>query len=468
MSGVVFVESMREAEQCPGVHFTTQQKTVLAKAFDDLGVQWIEHPLCVSGDSLEEAKMLLSLGLRNAHILPHIRCHGEDLEVARRNDIPVVAMYMSASDIQLQYKLRMTREEAAKKIRDVCGQAGQSGIAVERLTLEDATRADPEFLVRCARLAEGLGARAVGVPDTCGASTPARYARLIAEMRSSVKIPIQVHCHNDLGLAAANCLAAFEKGATQFSTVFNGLGERVGCASTQEVATALHTLYGVDTGLKLERLSEVAALVEKYSGVQQSSLQPVTGRNAFTHKGGTHQAGVARNPATYEVVNPELVGGERDFSFGELSGRNGLRHVCETLYGLRPTQEQVERLLAEVKRHGHENGDLLSRDIEFARIISRAMDVDLERLVKHIRTEEMAVVHIHARPEADLPSIAKRIKEKPYALRVFEVTGQYDMDILIHAPTTDILNSRIDEIRGIEGIHSTQSHIVLKAHKHRS
>jgi 2-isopropylmalate synthase len=465
---IVLVESLREAEQTPEVHFTLKQKEELAKKLDEFGVNWIEHSLTASEYSLDETKKLMALGLKKAKILPHARAFLEDLEIARKNDIERIAIYLSVSDVQLKYKLKMNKEEAEKRIIETCQLAKSYGIIVERFTLEDASRASLDFVIKCAKLVEENGAKAVGIPDTCGHATPTEFGKLIEKVHENVKIPIQVHCHNDRGLATANCLIGFEKGATQFSTTFNGLGERAGVAPTQEVVVNLQDLYNVKLPINRKLIPEIASLVEKYSGIPQYRLQPITGKNVFTHKAGTHHTGVVRNPATYEAIAPETLGRTRDLVFGELSGKNGIGYVCDKVYGIKPSNKQLELIVEKIKSYGHEWGDILSRDVEFARILSEVMGLEVEELTPYVYTEDIAILHVYTESQQQnvLKEVAKKIKDKHYVLRIYEVTGDYTFDVMISAPNLSILNSRIDEIGSIPKVYRTQTHIVLKAHKH--
>ncbi|MEM2896739.1 MAG: Lrp/AsnC ligand binding domain-containing protein [Candidatus Bathyarchaeia archaeon] len=465
---IVLVESLREAEQTPEVHFTLKQKEELVKKFDRFGVNWIEHSLTASEYSLEEAKKLISLELKKSKILPHIRAFLEDIEVARKNDVEQVAMYLSVSDVQLKYKLKMDREDAEKRIAETCQLAKSYGIKVERFTLEDASRADLDFLIKCAKLVEKNGAKAVGIPDTCGYATPTEFGKIVEKVHESVKIPIQLHCHNDRGLATANCLIGFEKGATQFSTTFNGLGERAGVAPTQEVVVNLQDLYHVNLPIERKLIPEISSLVEKYSGISQSRLQPITGKSVFTHKAGTHHTGIVKNPATYEAIEPETLGRSRDLVFGELSGRNGIEYVCEKVYGIKPNNEQLKSIVEKIKSYGHEWGDISSRDVEFARILGEVMGLEIEELTPYVHTEDIAILHVYTESQQQnvLKEVAKQIKDRPYVIRIYEVTGDYTFDVMISAPNLSILNSRIDEIGGIPRVYRTQTHIILKAHKH--
>ncbi|MEM3506521.1 MAG: Lrp/AsnC ligand binding domain-containing protein [Candidatus Bathyarchaeia archaeon] len=466
--GIVLVESLREAEQTPEVHFTLKQKEELVKKFDRFGVNWIEHSLTASEYSLDETKKLMTLELKKAKILPHARAFLEDLEIARKNDIERIAVYLSVSDVQLKYKLKMSKEDAEKRIVETCQLAKSNGITIERFTLEDASRASIDFVIKCAKLVEENGAKAVGIPDTCGHATPKEFGKLIEKVHESIKIPIQVHCHNDRGLATANCLAGFENGATQFSTTFNGLGERAGIAPTQEIAVNLQDLYNVNLQIDRKLIPEIASLVEKYSGIPQSRLQPITGKNVFTHKAGTHHTGIVKNPDTYETIAPETLGRTRDLVFGELSGKNGIAYVCEKVYGIKPSNKQLELIVEKVKSYGHEWGDISSRDVDFARILSEVMGLEVEELTPYVYTEDVAILHVYTESQQQnvLKEVAKQIKDKHYVLRVYEVTGDYTFDVMISAPNLSILNSRIDEIGSIPKVYRTQTHIVLKAHKY--
>jgi 2-isopropylmalate synthase len=197
--------------------------------------------------------------------------------------------------------------------------------------MEDASRADPDFLKSVCTLVSKAGADRISLPDTLGVLRPMGMYNLVQTVRKVIDTPIDLHCHNDIGLALANALAGVEAGADQIHTSINGLGERVGIPSLAEVAIALKLLYKEDMKLRLEMLHDLSELVSGYTGVVTSPSEPIVGENAYKHKAGTHVAAIIRSPTAYEIIPPKSVGNRRRIVFGELSGKNGAAHLLSIL-----------------------------------------------------------------------------------------------------------------------------------------
>ena len=217
-----------------------------------------------------------------------------------------------------------------------------------RFTVEDASRAEPEYLAHFISEISTAGADRIGIPDTVGVMLPRGMKRLIRLAKDATDLPIDVHCHNDLGLAVANSLAAVEAGADQIHVTIDGVGERVGIASLAEVTMALRLLYGVRRQFRYEMLSELSSLIASYSNSEIFRNKPMVGKNAYTHKAGTHLAAIIQNPETYELIPPKAVGNSRRVVFGELSGKNGAAFLMKTL-GLEPTAESSQKLARGLK-----------------------------------------------------------------------------------------------------------------------
>ncbi|MEM4955892.1 MAG: 2-isopropylmalate synthase, partial [Metallosphaera sp.] len=260
--------TLREGEQTPGVVFTTEQRVEIAKALSDLGVSMIEagHP-AVSPDIYEGIKRIVKLkreGEITSEILGHSRAVKRDVEIASELEVDRIAIFYGVSDIHLKAKTKTTREEALNIIADVVQYAKAHGVKV-RFTAEDATRTDLDYLVKVARTARDAGADRVSIADTVGILYPVKTRELFSYLVREVPgVEFDIHAHNDLGMAVANALAAVEGGATIIHATVNGLGERVGIVPLQAVAAALKYHFNVDV-VKLDRLSSVASLVEKYS-----------------------------------------------------------------------------------------------------------------------------------------------------------------------------------------------------------
>lgn len=339
--------TLREGEQSPGVSFTLRQRLQLAWMLDYFGVDSIEISPVISDEHEESCKKMIKAGL-SASIIVHVRSLRQDVDVALRCDPTWVAMYHSVSDIHLQHKLRVSRDEAVRRSVDAVEYAKSHGLKL-RFTMEDASRADPEFLRTMCREIASAGADRISLPDTLGVLRPQGMQNLVKVVKDVVDIPLDLHCHNDLGLALANSLAGIEAGASQLHVTVDGLGERVGITSIAEAALALTVLYGMKLDVRLDMLKELSDLVSSYTALTTPVTKPIVGENAYKHKAGTHVAAMIRNPTAYELVPPRRVGNQRRIIFGDLSGKNGAAHLMKVL-GLNPTPKDSIALAQGLKR----------------------------------------------------------------------------------------------------------------------
>ncbi|MEM2872993.1 MAG: 2-isopropylmalate synthase [Nitrososphaerales archaeon] len=344
---LILDSTLREGEQAPGVSFTMRQRLQIAWMLDYFGVDAIEISPIISPDHKESCKRIIKAGL-SANILAHVRALPEDIDVALNCDAKWVAIYHSVSDIHLKHKLRISREEAVSRSVNAVEYAKSHGLRL-RFTVEDASRADPSFLKMICKEISDAGADRISLPDTLGILRPKGMYNLVKTVRDVIDTPLDVHCHNDLGLATANSLAGFEAGASQIHVTINGLGERVGIAPLAEVVVALTTIYNKKLKVKLDMLKELSDLIEMYSGVRTPESKPLVGVNAYKHKAGTHVAAIIRNPAAYELVPPRTVGNRRRIIFGELSGKHGAAFLLHVL-GLNSSMEEAVKLAQGLKR----------------------------------------------------------------------------------------------------------------------
>jgi isopropylmalate/homocitrate/citramalate synthase len=326
---------------------------------DRFGVDCIEISPIVSESHQESLKEMFRAGLRT-EIIAQGRALPQDIDTSMACGAEWIAMYHSVSDIHLRSKLHISREDALERSLRAVDYAKAHGLKL-RFTLEDATRADPEYLVQFVRELDRSGVDRIGIPDTVGAMLPQGMAAVVKLARTVTSKPIDVHCHNDLGLALANSLAGAEAGADQIHVTIDGLGERVGIASLSEVALAFKILYGDHRRYRYEMLSELSQLVASYSDASVPINKPIVGKNAYTHKAGTHLGAIIENPEAYEIVSPEAVGNKRRLVFGELSGKNGSAFLLKML-GLEPTDLNSQRLAAGLKKL--QQGDLFELPIE--------------------------------------------------------------------------------------------------------
>ncbi|MEM3451740.1 MAG: 2-isopropylmalate synthase [Nitrososphaerales archaeon] len=344
---LILDSTLREGEQAPGVSFTMRQRLQIAWMLDYFGIDAIEISPIISPDHKESCKRLIKAGL-SANIIAHVRALPEDIDIALDCDANWVAVYHSISDVHLKHKLRISREEAVRRAVNTVEYAKSHGLRL-RFTLEDASRADPSFLKRICKEISEVGVDRIGLPDTLGILRPKGMYNLVKTVRDVVNTPIDVHCHNDLGLATANSLAGFEAGASQIHVTINGLGERVGIAPLAEVVMALTIIYNKKLRVKLDMLKELSDLIENYTGVKTPESKPLVGENAYKHKAGTHIAAIIRNPAAYELVPPKVIGNRRRIIFGELSGKHGAAFLLRLL-GLNYSMEEAVKFAQGLKR----------------------------------------------------------------------------------------------------------------------
>ncbi|MDP7080344.1 MAG: homocitrate synthase family protein [Candidatus Undinarchaeales archaeon] len=343
----LYDSTLRDGEQTPGVCFTPDEKEAIARELDAVGVPIIEAGFpVVSPKEAEGVRRIVAAGL-DARLVALSRLRDEDIDVAVDCGVDGVLLFIASSDVHLDHKLHMDREQVLEAVASKVAYARDRGLRVQ-FTPEDASRTDPAFLKEVLATAEWAGAERVGVADTVGILDPAATRRLVRTAMEAVKVPVSVHLHNDLGLATANTLAAFEEGVVAAAVTVNGIGERAGNASLEEVAASLAVHYGYDCGIDLSRLTELSELVSHLTGIPVPGNKAVVGPNTFTHESGIHVAAVLEEPATYEPFPAELVGGRRNLVFGKHSGRKAVRHLLRK-EGLAHGPDAVGRVLALLK-----------------------------------------------------------------------------------------------------------------------
>ncbi len=296
-----------------------------------------------------------------------------DVEAALDSGVDTVHTFVSTSDVQIEDSMHATREEVVERAVESVERVREAGVEV-MFSPMDATRTDESFLVEVIEAVDDVGVDWINVPDTCGVATPSRFADLIEVVGEHTDARIDVHTHDDFGLAAANALAGIEAGADQMQVSVNGIGERAGNAALEEVVMAAESVYGADTGIETTRITELSRLVEGASDMPVPANKPVVGRNAFSHESGIHAAGVIENSDTFEpgVMTPEMVGAERSFVMGKHTGTHSVRQRLRE-DGFDPTDEQVRAVTREVKEYG------ASQRVTMADVRRFAEDAGVER-----------------------------------------------------------------------------------------
>ncbi len=341
--------TLREGEQTPKVEFKPEDKIKIADLLNDFGVDMIELSPLISKEHIKVIKTLASRGYKS-QIIAHIRALKEDIDLALQCDTKWIAMFISTSDIQLKSKLKLTRQQAVDKAVEAIEYAKSHGFKI-RMTAEDASRTDPEFLIQFCKRIEEAGVDRIGVPDTVGVLTPNGMRNMISAVKKTVKTPLEIHCHNDLGLALANTLAGIEAGAETPHLTVNGLGERAGITSLAEFVVALKVCYNIQLPVKMELLTPLSRVVAEASNQPIPVRAPIIGENAFKHKGGTHIAAIVKNPAAYEIIPPETVGQSRKIIFGKYSGKNAVK-LLFSLLGLPNSDQKIQLTLSRIKEQG--------------------------------------------------------------------------------------------------------------------
>ncbi len=446
--------TLREGEQTPGVAFTIEQKLEIARKLDEAGIDMIEagHP-AVAPDVEKAVRLIVKEGLQ-AEIIGHSRAVKTDIEKAAECEVDRIAIFYGVSDIHLKYKHKVSREEALQIIAEHIEFAKSHGVKV-RFTAEDASRTDIDFLIQVVKTAHEAGADRVSLADTVGILTPFRAKMLFETVKKAVPtVELDVHAHNDLGMAVANSLAAFEGGATAIHVTINGIGERCGIASLQEVAVALKVHYNIDT-VDLRKLPELSKLVEKYTGIVLPPHAPVVGDNAFVHKAGVHVAGVLANPQTYEPYPPELVGRTRDWVIDKYTGKKAVKARLEKL-GVQVTDQELELIVRKIKertsvRHW--------RDEDLLELVE---EVTGRRVMLRPPEKLEALVWIKCESNIYTTAIARRIAAIPGVVEVMEITGEYDIVARVSVRDQAELNNIVETIREVKGVQSTHTQLVLK------
>jgi len=369
----IFDTTLRDGEQSPGASMNQAEKIEVARALAALGVDIIEagFPIASPGDF--ESVRLIATEVSGATICGLARCNDRDIdrawEALKYAQSPRIHVFLATSAIHREHKLKMTRAQVIERAVQSVTRAKGYCPDVE-FSPEDAARTEIDFLCEVVEAAIAAGATTVNIPDTVGYATPSHYASVIKALKDRVPniddAIISVHCHNDLGLAVANSLAACEVGARQVECTINGIGERAGNAALEEIVMALktrHDYYNLDTNIKTERLYPISRMVSSITGLTVQRNKAIVGRNAFAHEAGIHQDGMLKERSTYEIMRPEEVGVPKtDLVLGKHSGRHALRDRVDEL-GYRLSDPQMEVLFDDFKALADKKKEVYDEDL---------------------------------------------------------------------------------------------------------
>jgi 2-isopropylmalate synthase len=369
----IFDTTLRDGEQSPGFSMNTEEKIRMARQLAALGVDIIEAGFPISSRGDLEAVQAVAKEVRNVPIAALARAKKHDVDAAIEALKPAkesrLHIFLATSDLHLSVKLKMSREQALEAITPMI-RYGRQHVAEVEFSAEDAGRTDMEYLCQVCKAAVEAGATTLNLPDTVGYAVPEEYGAMFTRVREYLGDPtgitLSAHCHDDLGMAVANSLAAVRAGVRQIECTVNGIGERAGNASLEEVVVALAVRkesFGVSTNIKLDQLFPSSRMLTEITGAQVAPNKAVVGANAFAHEAGIHQDGIIKNPLTYEIISPQTVGvPSRSLVLGKHSGRNALRSSLRDL-GYEPSDADLAECYRRVTSLADKSKQIRQRDL---------------------------------------------------------------------------------------------------------
>jgi 2-isopropylmalate synthase len=369
----IFDTTLRDGEQSPGFSMNTEEKIRMARQLAALNVDVIEagFPIASRGDL--EAVRKVAQEIRTVPIAALARARKDDvaaaIEALEGAAFSRLHIFLATSDLHLRAKLNMTREQALEAIASNI-RASRQYVGEVEFSAEDAGRTDIDFLCQVCQVAASAGATILNLPDTVGYAVPEEYAAMFLRVREHLGdaqgITLSAHCHDDLGMAVANSLAAVRAGVRQIECTINGIGERAGNAALEEVVAALTVRkesFGVTTGINLEQLYPASRMLSEITGAQVAPNKAIVGANAFAHEAGIHQDGIIKNPLTYEIISPQTVGvPSRSLVLGKHSGRNALKMSLRDL-GYDPSDVELAECYRRVTALADESKQVRPRDL---------------------------------------------------------------------------------------------------------
>ncbi|MEK4229429.1 2-isopropylmalate synthase [Solibacillus sp. FSL H8-0538] len=369
----IFDTTLRDGEQSAGINLNTAEKIEIAKQLERLGVTIIEAGFPASSPGDFEAVNRIAGTVKNSIVTGLARCIQKDIdttwEAIKVAEQPHIHIFLATSPIHMEYKLKKSPEQVMEQAVEAVKYA-KKFFPLVQWSAEDGFRSDREFLAEIIGEVIAAGATTINIPDTVGYASPNEYGELFKYLRENARgadtVKFSAHCHDDLGMAVANSIAAIQNGADQVECTINGIGERAGNAALEEIGVAMHIrkdLYQVETGLNLKEIKRSSQLVSRLTGVVIQPNKAVVGKNAFAHESGIHQDGVLKNPETYEIISPALIG-EDDIPLvlGKHSGRAAFRDRAETM-GYELSDEKLNKAFQEFKRLADRKKEVTEEDL---------------------------------------------------------------------------------------------------------
>lgn len=444
----IFDTTLRDGEQTPGVSLTAEEKLKIARQLDRLGVNIIEAGFPVSSKGeFESVRQIARDGLE-ARVCGLSRIVKKDAQACLDADVDIVHVFVPTSEIQIAHTIKKSHDEIVAGAVETVEFVKDHGRRC-LFSAMDATRTSPEFLHRIFGAVQEAHCDIINIPDTVGVAVPSAFYRLVKDICDRVHMVVDVHCHNDFGLAVANSLAAVEAGAREVQVCVNGLGERAGNANLAETVMSLHSIYGAKTSIRTEYLVETARLVERLTEVRIPVTAPIVGENAFSHESGIHSHGVIENTKTFEpgIMTPEMVGHRRRIVLGKHTGRHAVKKVLEDA-GYRPSEEQLQEILERIKDLGDKGKQITDADLS---AIADVIIGEISRGSQAVTLKEVSVMTGNIiTPTATVKALVRgqeRVLANtgvgPVDAAVKAVQGLLDADTSIH-----LCDFRIEAITG--------------------
>ncbi|WP_342472497.1 2-isopropylmalate synthase [Metasolibacillus sp. FSL H7-0170] len=369
----IFDTTLRDGEQSAGINLNTAEKIEIAKQLERLGVTIIEAGFPASSPGDFDAVHRIASTVKNSIVTGLARCVQKDIdatwEAIKVAEQPHIHVFLATSPIHMEYKLKKSPEQVVEQAVEAVKYA-KKFFPLVQWSAEDGFRSERDFLVKIINEVVAAGATTINVPDTVGYASPQEYGELFKFLRENVRgadnVKFSAHCHDDLGMATANSIAAIQNGADQVECTINGIGERAGNASLEEIGVALHIrkdIYPFETGLNLKEIKRTSQMVSRLTGVVIQPNKAVVGRNAFAHESGIHQDGVLKNPETYEIISPALIGeDEVPLVLGKHSGRAAFRDRAVKM-GYELSDEKLNKAFAEFKKLADRKKEVTEEDL---------------------------------------------------------------------------------------------------------
>jgi 2-isopropylmalate synthase len=430
----IFDTTLRDGEQSPGVNLNQLEKLEIARQLERFGVDIMEAGFPASSQGDFEAVRAIARSIKNSSVTGLARATKSDIDIAwdalKDAAEPRLHVFLATSPIHMKYKLFKTPDEVIQTSVDMVSYAKQRFPHIE-WSAEDASRSDLDFLVKIITKVIDAGATVINLPDTVGYATPAEYGYMFRYIRENVpnihKASLSCHCHDDLGLAVANTLAAIENGVTQVEGTINGIGERAGNASLEEVAVALNIRkdkYPYTTNLVLKEIKRTSDLVSRFTGMIVPGNKAVVGKNAFAHESGIHQDGVLKNTLTYEIITPEMVGIQsNDLVLGKHSGRHAFKDKIENM-GFSLSTEKLQEAFTAFKQLTDRKKEVTDEDLF-------TILTDIQTAVADVKKYELVAFQVHY-GSANLPTATVALNT-PEGVRVETArTGSGSVEALMN------------------------------------